>query len=229
MKKTTDGAAEELVQKKHDGPSRPPGTPGGLGPLGSRRTTSASGAGSAEARNGTGRRVRFYRIVDARGVCIAFVSARLALVLVRAPGPGVRFGRVSVLAAACERADGVAARAVAAHVLLVALVHVCGKKFERKNSKNATENVSPRGSPVHDDPSADASSPPVHEHRKPPTVLLHPPPLHIRGFSSHSSTSTHVRLSADNANPVLRTQTGGGILHTRPGTAAAPTYLHAHA
>lgn len=59
--------------------------------------------------------------------------------------------------------------------------------------------------PKHDDPSAPASKPPVQAHRKPPTVLLHPPPLHIRGFSSHSSTSAHVRRSAVSANPVLRT------------------------
>jgi len=88
-----------------------------------------------------------------------------------------------------------------------------------------------RWSPKHDDPSAAVSKPPEQVHRKPPTVLLHPPPLQIRGFSSHSSTSAHVRRSAVNANPVLRTKARGryetDTAAVRNG--AHDTYLQEHA
>lgn len=57
--------------------------------------------------------------------------------------------------------------------------------------------------PIHDEPSSPLSKPPEQEHRKLPIVLLHWPPLQILGFSSHSSTSAHVRLSANRLNPVL--------------------------
>lgn len=71
-----------------------------------------------------------YRIVDARRVHITPVSTHLALVLVRTRRT-VQFGRISFFAPTGEGPDGVAARAVAAHVLVVALVDVC-----RQNTYN---------------------------------------------------------------------------------------------
>jgi len=52
------------------------------------------------------------------------MSTHLALVIVRATGTSVQFGGVSFFAPASERANGIAADAIAAHVLFVALVDI---------------------------------------------------------------------------------------------------------